>query len=99
MQEITVQELKERQASNPNLKIIDVREEWEFDEDNIGAQLLPLGDLPKRLSEIADLKEQEVIVHCRSGARSARAQKFLISQGFSNVINLAGGILAYRESE
>lgn len=99
MQEITVQELKERQASNPNLKIIDVREEWEFDEDNIGAQLLPLGDLPSRLSEIADLKEQEVIVHCRSGARSARAQKFLISQGFSNVINLAGGILAYRESE
>lgn len=98
MQEITVQELKEKQASNPNLKIIDVREAWEFDEDNIGAQLLPLGDLPKRISEIAHLKEEEVIVHCRSGARSARAQKFLISQGFSNVINLAGGILAYREA-
>lgn len=99
MQEITVQELKERQASNPNLKIIDVRETWEFDEDNIGAQLLPLGELPTRLSEIADFKEQEVIVHCKSGGRSAQAQKFLVAQGFSNVINLKGGILAYREAE
>lgn len=99
MQEITVQELKERQASNPNLNIIDVRETWEFDEDNIGAQLLPLGDLPQKISEISDLKDKEVIVHCRSGARSAQAQKFLTSQGFGNVINLKGGILAYRESE
>ncbi|MBO3697881.1 rhodanese-like domain-containing protein [Roseivirga sp. E12] len=97
MQEITVQELKQRQANGGNLNIIDVREEWEFDEDNIGAQLLPLGDLPKRLSEITHLKDEEVIVHCRSGARSARAQKYLMSQGFSNVINLAGGIMAYRE--
>lgn len=98
MQEITVQELKERQATNSELNIIDVREEWEFEEDNIGAQLLPLGDLPKRISEIAHLKDQEIIVHCRSGARSAKAQKYLTSQGFSNVINLAGGIMAYREA-
>ncbi len=98
MQEITVQELKERQAKSEALNIVDVREAWEFDEDNIGAQLLPLGDLPKRISEIEHLKEEEVIVHCRSGARSARAQKYLRSQGFSNVINLTGGILAYREA-
>ncbi len=98
MQEITVQELKERQAKGEALNIVDVREAWEFDEDNIGAQLLPLGDLPKRMSEIAHLKEEEIIVHCRSGARSARAQKYLASQGFNNVINLTGGILAYREA-
>lgn len=99
MQEITVQELKEKQASNPNLNIIDVRETWEFDEDNIGAQLLPLGELPARVSEIADFKDQELIVHCKSGGRSAQAQKFLVAQGFNNVINLKGGILAYREAE
>lgn len=99
MQEITVQELKERQANNSDLNIIDVRETWEFEEDNIGAQLLPLGDLPNRISEISDLKDKEVIVHCKSGGRSAQAQKFLTSQGFSNVINLKGGITAYRESE
>jgi len=97
MQEITVQELKQREANNDDLNIIDVREQWEFEEDNIGAQLLPLGDLPHRISEIAHLKDVEVIVHCRSGARSAKAQKYLTSQGFSNVINLAGGIMAYRE--
>ena len=99
MQEITVQEFKLKQASDASLIVIDVREAWEFDEDNIGARLLPLGDLPLKLAEISDLKDKEVIVHCRSGARSARAQKYLMSQGFSNVINLAGGILAYRESE
>jgi len=99
MQEITVQEFKSKQASDANLIVIDVREAWEFDEDNIGARLLPLGDLPLKITEISDLKDKEVIVHCRSGARSARAQKYLMSQGFSNVINLTGGILAYRESE
>ncbi len=99
MQEITVQALKERLANNENLNIIDVREEWEHTEDNIGAKLLPLGELPQHLQEIEHLKNEEVIVHCRSGARSAKAQKYLISQGFQNVINLAGGILAFREAE
>lgn len=99
MQEITVQELQARLANNETLNIIDVREEWEFEEDNIGARLIPLGELPQKLAEIEDLKEQEVIVHCRSGARSAKAQKYLTAQGFQNVINLKGGIMAYREAE
>lgn len=98
MQEITAQELMARISKDEQINIIDVREEWEFDEDNIGAQLLPLGDLPRRISEIAHLKDQEVIVHCRSGARSARAQKYLVSQGFQNVVNLIGGIEAVRAS-
>lgn len=98
MQEITVEELKARIANGDTLNIIDVRETWEFDEDNIGAKLMPLGELPQLIADIEGLKEQEVIVHCRSGARSAKAQKYLTSQGFQNVINLAGGIMAFRES-
>ncbi|MFY0594271.1 rhodanese-like domain-containing protein [Roseivirga sp.] len=98
MKEITVEELKARMAASESINLIDVREEWEFDEDNIGAQLIPLGDIPVRISEIEHLKNQEVIVHCRSGARSAKALKYLTSQGFDNVINLKGGIMAYREA-
>ena len=97
MEDLTVAQLKERQAKQEALNIIDVREAWEYDEDNIGAKLIPLGELPNRLQEIEDLKDQELIVHCRSGARSARAQKYLRSQGFTKVRNLEGGILAYRE--
>ena len=99
MQEITVEELKARMAKGDKLNIIDVRETWEYDEDNIGAKLMPLGELPKFIGDIEDLKNEEIIVHCRSGARSAKAQKYLTSQGFQDVINLAGGIMAYRDSE
>ena len=98
MEEITVQELKERQAKNEVLNILDVREQWEYEEDNIGAQLLPLGEIPSRLSEIEQFRNEELIVHCKTGGRSGRAQKYLLSQGFVNVINLAGGIEAYREA-
>ena len=98
MNTITVEELKARQTNNEEINIVDVREEWEYEEDNIGAQLIPLGDLPDRISEIAHLKDQEIIVHCKTGGRSGRAQKYLISQGFTNVINLTGGIEAYRAS-
>lgn len=98
MKEITVKELKERQANHEALNIIDVREQWEYEEDNIGAQLIQLGDIPNKLSEIEDLKHKEVIVHCKTGGRSGRAQKYLIAQGFTNVINLVGGIEAYHDS-
>jgi rhodanese-related sulfurtransferase len=98
MKEITVQELKARQANNEALNIIDVREQWEYEEDNIGAQLIQLGDIPSRISEIENLKHEEVIVHCKTGGKSSRAQKYLISQGFTNVLNLIGGIEEYRAS-
>ncbi len=94
---ITVTELKDRMEDGEQLNLIDVREEYEYEEDNIGALLIPLGDLPDRMDEIEDWKNQEVLVHCRSGARSERAQKFLESQGFTNVRNVIGGILAYNE--
>lgn len=97
MEDITVQQLKTRQAANEALNILDVREEWEYEEDNMGAKLMPLGDIPSRISEIEDWKDQEMIVHCKSGGRSGRAKKYLESQGFTKVRNMLGGMLAYRE--
>ena len=94
--DITVEELKERMDNNETLYIIDVREENEYEEFNIGAQLIPLGELPERLDEIKADKDAEIIVHCRSGARSGRAQQYLSSEGYSNVRNLVGGMLAWQ---
>lgn len=97
--DITVQELKERLDKGETLNFYDVREEHEYEEDNLGATLIPLGDLPDHLDELESLKNEEIIVHCRSGARSGNAQKFLQTQGFTNVRNVTGGILAYRQLE
>jgi rhodanese-related sulfurtransferase len=94
---ISVQELKDRMDDGEELNLIDVREEHEYEDDNLGALLIPLGELPDRLDEIEDWKDQEVLVHCRSGARSEKAQKFLQSEGFTNVRNVIGGILAFNE--
>ncbi len=95
--DINADELKERIAKKEDLNIIDVREEWEYEEQNIGALLIPLALLPQRIEEIADWKNKEIIVHCRSGARSSQAQKYLQSQGFEHVRNLTGGIIKFLE--
>ena len=97
--DITVEELKERLAKGEKLNFYDVREEHEYEEDNLGAVLIPLGELPDHLDELEPLKNEEIIIHCRSGARSGKAAKFLESQGFTNTRNVLGGILAYRELE
>ncbi len=94
--DITVQELRERLDKGETLHLIDVRQPNEYAEDNLGATLIPLGELPYRLDELDGLQEDEVIVHCRSGSRSAMAQQILEENGFTNVRNLTGGILAYR---
>jgi rhodanese-related sulfurtransferase len=94
--DITIEELKERIEKGENLNLMDVREEYEFDEFNIGATLIPLGDLPDRLAEIEAWKDQEILIHCRSGARSGRAKEYLESEGFSNVRNVLGGMLAWQ---
>jgi rhodanese-related sulfurtransferase len=94
--DITVQELRERLEKGEKLNLIDVREPNEYADDNIGGTLIPLGELPHRIDDLDGMQDEEVIVHCRSGARSARAQQFLEENGFSNVRNLVGGMLAYR---
>lgn len=96
MEDITVSQLKDRLDKGEKFHFLDVREEWEFEEDNIGAQNIPLGELPHRIEELEEFKNEEIVVHCRSGARSGNAKKFLESKGFSQVRNVPGGILAYR---
>ncbi len=98
MENITVQEVNKKLSEGNHFTFIDVREVWEFEEDNIGAQNIPLAEIPDQLDEMADLKNAEIIVHCKSGARSSQAQMYLKQQGFTNVINMTGGIMAYREA-
>ncbi len=93
--DITASELKSRLNSNEKPNVIDVRDEWEYQEQNIGAKNIPLGSLSDRIDELEEFKNEELIVHCRSGSRSRAAQLYLQQQGFTNVRNLEGGILAY----
>jgi rhodanese-related sulfurtransferase len=96
MEDITVQEIKTRRDNGEKLVIIDVREPYEFDEFNINGTLIPLGDLPGRLDELEEFKDSEIIVHCRSGARSASAKGFLTQNGFTKVRNMLGGVMAWQ---
>lgn len=93
--EINVVDLKDRLDSGEKLFILDVREPHEYEAANIGATLIPLGELPDRLDELAAHKDAEFIVHCRSGARSARACQLLLENGFKQPVNMAGGIMAW----
>ena len=97
MESITVEELKTRLKNNEKIKVIDVREEWEYEEFNIGAELIPLSTIPLKLDDLSEFKDEEVVVHCRSGKRSAAAQIILNSVGFTNVKNLTGGIQAWQK--
>jgi len=98
MQTITVEELKARLDAGEKLNIIDVREPHEYAEFNIGAQLIPLGKIQTmQTEELDDLKEEELIVHCRSGQRSMMACRFLDTLGFKNTKNVVGGVLAWQE--
>ncbi|HEU4552260.1 MAG TPA: rhodanese-like domain-containing protein [Chitinophaga sp.] len=98
MENITPEELKKRMDSGEQLNLVDVREPHENAEFNIGGILLPLGDIrAMQTDEIDNLKDQEVIVYCRSGNRSGQAAMVLETMGFQNVKNLAGGMLAWQE--
>ena len=96
MEDITVEELKKRLAESEEINIIDVREEWEHKENNIGGLNMPMGTVPHKLDELASMKDQEVIVYCRSGNRSGKIKQFLQQQGFDQVRNLLGGIEEYQ---
>ena len=93
--DITASELKSRMNSDNKPVIVDVRDEWEYEEENIGGISIPLGSLSDHVDELEEYKDQELIVHCRSGNRSRAAQQYLQQQGFTNVRNLQGGIIAY----
>jgi sulfur-carrier protein adenylyltransferase/sulfurtransferase len=95
--EITVEELKQRLDAKEDIFILDVREPHEYKICNLNGHLVPLGDLPKRLQELDGAKEKEVVVHCRSGGRSAKAVALLRQAGFGKAKNLKGGILAWAD--
>lgn len=95
---ITVQELKAMKDAGQDFVLIDVREPHEYAEFNLGGELLPLGTIPDHVDKIAGYAGRPIVVHCRSGMRSARAQEFLMAQGISNISNLQGGVLAWMEN-
>jgi rhodanese-related sulfurtransferase len=98
MTTITVQTLKKRLDEGEKLNLIDVREPAEYTEKNINAQLIPLGRIMSmQIEELEDLRNEEIIIHCRSGVRSMQACMMLEQMGFTNTVNVEGGILAWTE--
>lgn len=93
--EMTVEELKQRLDAKEDVYVLDVREPNEYQICNLGATLIPLGELQRRVGELDP--DRHIVVHCRSGKRSADAVEFLRRQGFEKVQNLAGGILAWAD--
>jgi adenylyltransferase/sulfurtransferase len=91
--QITPIDLKRRLDAGEDVFVLDVREPHEYQIVNIGAPLIPLGDLPNRLGELD--ANREIVIHCKTGGRSQRAAEFLQKSGFKNVSNLAGGITAW----
>ncbi len=94
--EITAVELKELMDEGRTPVLIDVREPHEYQICRIpGSKLIPLGEVPARMHELNSA--DEIVVHCRSGARSAQAVDFLMKSGFRKIHNLKGGILAWSD--
>lgn len=98
MKNISVEEVKKRLDSGEKINLVDVRQPEETAEFNIGGIALPLGNIQRLETEpIDDLKDEEVILYCRSGNRSGTAALFLEQIGFKNTKNLTGGMLEWRE--
>ena len=98
MKNITVEELKSRLDAGEKLHIIDVREPAEYAEYNIGGTLIPLGQIMgMQLETLEDLKNEELIIHCKAGSRSMQACVVLEQVGFTNVVNVIGGTMAWKQ--
>jgi sulfur-carrier protein adenylyltransferase/sulfurtransferase len=95
--QITVNELKQKLDAKEDIFVLDVREPHEYLIANLGAPQIPVGEVERRIGELAPQKNREIIVHCRSGARSQKAALILKQAGFTNVSNVTGGILAWAD--
>jgi sulfur-carrier protein adenylyltransferase/sulfurtransferase len=93
--QLSVKEYKKRLDAGDGMFLLDVREPYEYQIAQMGGKLIPQNDVPQRLAEIP--RDREVVVQCRSGARSQKIAEFLKQAGYSQVANLAGGILAWAE--
>lgn len=97
MKEITAQELKQLLDDKSKITLVDVREPYEHEEYNIGGILIPLADIPANADTLKELGETEIVLYCRSGNRSAMAQKLLALRHGIEATNLSGGLIAWRE--
>src|SRR5207342_699680 len=98
MQTTTVEALKARLDNGESVNLLDVREDHERADFNIGGTHIPMGKIQSmQLDDIEDWKDQEVIVYCRSGNRSGIASLILEQVGFKNPVNLVGGMLAWQD--
>lgn len=96
MKEISVKELADLRKSGTDFQLIDVREPHEVEIAEIGGELIPMGTVTENIDKFS--KDKQVIVHCRSGQRSGQVVAYLSQQhGFTNLYNLAGGILAWSD--
>ena len=93
--QISVKELKARRDAGEDVFVLDVREPFEYQIAQIGGTLIPQNDVPNRLAEIP--RDREIVVQCKSGGRSQRIAEFLAQAGYTDVKNLAGGILAWAD--
>jgi adenylyltransferase/sulfurtransferase len=93
--QLGVKELKRRIDAGEDIFVLDVREPFEYQIANIGGMLIPQNDVPQRLAEID--RDREIVVQCKSGGRSQRIAEFLLQNGYTKVVNLAGGILAWAD--
>lgn len=97
IKEIEVTDLAELKESGDVIRVIDIRQPAELNSGIIpGAEALPMHTIPLRLSELK--RDEKLIMVCRSGARSAQACMFLQQQGYDNVFNLRGGMIAWAGS-
>ncbi|MDB5229032.1 MAG: UBA/THIF-type binding fold [Bacteroidota bacterium] len=93
IKEITVQELKQKLDDKEDFQLIDVRDKHEYDFVNIGGELIPVNKILDQANKVS--KDKPVILHCKTGVRSAKAIRALEEKGFTNLFNLKGGIVAY----
>ncbi len=98
MQTISIEELKSRIDAGENVHLLDVREDHERADFNIGGKHVPLGKIQTmQLEDIEDWKDEEIVVYCRSGNRSGIASMFLEQMGYKSPKNLVGGMLAWQD--
>ncbi len=98
MTEISVEQLKARMDAGEKINLLDVREPHEYAEFNIGGKLFPLGKIQSmQIEDIEDLRDEEVIINCRSGKRSMMACMILEQMGFTNTVNVVGGVLDWQD--
>jgi rhodanese-related sulfurtransferase len=96
MHEITPQQLKQWNATGKDFVLVDVREDWERNDYNIGGEHIPMSELMGRVNEIP--KDKDVVLYCEKGIRTVIIIQRLEASGFQNLFNLSGGMKAWKES-